>query len=82
MVHGFIQADNVHNRQSVKANGKQCLSVVKNGFATGTAIGCVAGMELFIRVYEGYDIYNEVTVFLGSTKKEPSRPLETGQLSC
>ena len=55
-VKGAVKDDEIRKPQQLDANGEKCLIVVKNGKATGTTLGRLAGMESFIRTYPEYGI--------------------------
>ena len=51
-IKGIIKESDLHNPKQLDANGEECLIVVKNGMTTGVTIGCVTGIESFIRTYD------------------------------
>jgi hypothetical protein len=52
----FVREAEMHNPQHIDIHGEKCLLVVKNGFATGTTVGHINGLESFTRFYEEYGI--------------------------
>lgn len=48
---GIVKDEEIRSPRHVDANGYKCLTVVKNGLATGTTLGRVNGLESFIRIY-------------------------------